>query len=123
MSGPGFLAQLWIVWVWGMFLTSIFFVKRHIPARWIFAAFLGSIWAVLNVWGQVRNIYLLGVAHLIIWIPLAFYIWDVSLSKKSRSTTNPKSPFDVWMRLLFVTIIIALLFDVRNIYLVIQGLK
>jgi len=117
------LVQLWVVWISVVFLASIFFVKNHVTARLVLLAFGASIWGALNIWAQVKNVYLLGVSQLIIWTPLVFYIWDVNLSKKGRHYQSGSRMFDIWIRLLFLTIIISLLIALRDIYGVIKGVK
>jgi len=79
-------------------------------------------------WAITKNIHLFGIPHLIVWTPLAIYLWKSTLSPAARAATPLISgayskAHLVWVALLFVTIIISLVFDVRDVFLVMTGAK
>ncbi|NKB76524.1 MAG: hypothetical protein GKR96_05630 [Gammaproteobacteria bacterium] len=115
---PG--VQLWINWMMGLMLFSIVFAWKHIAARYV----LGGMFAVfalsLLIFNLTANVHLIGIAHLLVWGPLAYYlIRKQSLLRPIRT----KSLYDLWISLVVVTIAISLFFDVRDILLVLSGQK
>ncbi len=115
--------KIWMNWMGLMFLSSIFFVWKHWPARIVFLAMIATVFAVLNIWGQTQNIHLFGVAHILIWTPLAFYIWSQVVSKPKRGISETHRFYFIWAVLLLTTILISLIFDIRDIYLVMKDVK
>jgi len=114
--------HIWVNWMMAIFAASVIFLKNHREARFTLAAFAGAIpvaFIVFHLWG---NIHLFGIAHLATWAPLLIY-----LTYQYRSIKQDKykswNPFRIWVTLLMVTISISLLFDLRDIYLVIEGGK
>lgn len=117
------LVQLWMGWMGFIFLVSVFFAWRYNPARLVFVAMLGTMAAVLYIWSLTKNVHLFGVAHILIWFPLALLLWDSVLSKKSRARYQDHQPFFIWIVLVCLTIIVSLMFDARDIYLVMHDSK
>jgi len=115
--------KIWMNWMGLVFLVSVFFMWRRMPARITFLAMLATVASVLYIWTLTKNVHLFGVAHLLIWFPLAIYLWFSVLSKKSRDRYQDQRAFFIWVCLLFATIIISLVFDVRDIYLVMMDAK
>ena len=112
--------QFWMHWRGFIFFSSIIFLKNHKPARYALAAMLITIPVSLVVYYFLRKINLLGIAHLFTWLPLLIYFlkYEIKFSK-----INFKSPYEIWTLLLCSTIIISLLFDIRDIFLVFNGQK
>ncbi len=122
-AGTSPAVQMWMNWMMVIFLASVLFVWRHTPARVVLGAFFLTGLAGLAIWGMTGNIHLLGIAHLVIWLPLAVYLWKKVLSRKTRSTLRRHKAFFVWVCLVFATIAISLMFDVRDLFLVFTGAK
>lgn len=106
-----------------IFFVSVFFMWRRVPARVVFIAMLATIGSVLYIWQLTKNVHLFGVAHILIWFPLAVYLLAAVLSKKGRERYRPHRAFYIWICLLVATIITSLIFDVRDIYMVMMGTK
>ncbi len=116
--GTSGAVKLWMNWMGLIFIAALLFVRKHKAARWALLTMVATIICVSVIWFQTQNIHLFGIAHLLFWAPLALYLWNVVLSK----TDNKEHKlFYVWAVLLFATIIISLIFDVRDIYLVMTG--
>ena len=67
-----------------------------------------------------QTIHLLGIAHLFIWGPLFYYLLKFEI-KSERF--NFKSVYGTWIGLVMTTVAISLVFDVRDIILVMMGKK
>lgn len=122
-TGTTALVKVWMNWMGLIFMASIFFVWKHWPARIAFLALIATGFAVINIWSQTKNVHLFGVAHILIWGPLAVYLWSQVISSKSRAAAQTHKLYFIWAVLLFLTIVISLIFDVRDIYLVMKDLK
>jgi CDP-diglyceride synthetase len=112
--------QMWMNWMMLMFLCSILFVWKYKTARWVLASFLLSMPLAMFVYYLTNTVHLLGIVHIIIWLPLLIFIYRVDLKSESF---KKMSPYGIWTLLLASTIVISLAFDVRDIYLVSIGNK
>ena len=117
------VVQIWMIWMGLIFTASIAFVKNYVPARVAFVAMIATVASVLYIWSLTRNIHLFGVAHILIWFPLLGYLWGAVLSKKGRETYQSHRRFFLWTMLICATIFISLMFDIRDIHLVMEDRK
>ena len=127
------LVQLWMMWMVLIFLASLLFIRSHPQAQRALLALIGTAFGGYIIWTMSGNVHLLGIIHIILWGPLAIYLWISVLSAKARRHdgvsdisqfyTLKYKAFFFWACLLFGTIIISLLFDVRDILLVMTGQK
>ena len=122
------VVRLWMNWMMLIFFTSLAFIAKFKPARWAFVTILATVALALATWAITKNIHLFGIPHLIVWTPLAIYIWKSTLSPSARAAAPALSDVYskahvVWLALLFVTILVSLVFDVRDVYLVLTGVK
>ena len=115
--------QLWMNWMGLVLLASVIFMWKYRPARWVFAAMIATFICVMVIWKLTENVHLFGIAHLLFWTPLAIYLWKTVLSPVARTDTRAYRIFFIWVILLVATIVISLVFDVRDIYLVFTGQK
>ena len=119
--------RVWMYWMMFIFITSLAFVAKFKPARWAFATIIATMVLAVITWKATANIHLFGIPHLIAWTPLAVYLWVSTLSPSARSASQTISTYSkahvTWAALLFVTIIISLVFDARDLYLVMSGAK
>lgn len=122
-AGTSQAVQIWMNWMLAVFAASLLFVWRHKPARAVLLAFVLTAITGYIIWLTTRNIHLLGIAHLLIWIPLALFLWKKVLSRKARRDSKRHKIFFLWASLVFATIIISLVFDFRDIFLVLTGGK
>ena len=112
--------QLWMNWMLGIFLASILFVWKYPAARWVLGAFVLSAVLGLLIFNLTGNPHLLGITHLVLWAPLAVYLYQKVVRAEGFQF---KSVYGIWIALLLITIVISLLFDVRDIALVLLGMK
>jgi hypothetical protein len=116
---PGWV-QMWMNWMMFIFVASIFFMWRHKGARWTLLSFIISMPVGMLVFHLSNTVHLLGIVHLLLWTPLLAYM----LLKEVKSDGFKfQSPYGVWAMLLMTTIMISLLFDIRDIVLVGIGQK
>ena len=111
------LVGYWMNWMMVIALAAVFFVWKHVPARYA----LGSMFVIfpiaLLIFNQTGEVHLIGIAHLLIWGPLAVYMYRIC----ARGGVRKKSLYGIWFMLFFVTIVVSMLFDVRDVFLVLTG--
>lgn len=112
--------QMWMNWMMLIFLCSIVFVWRYKTARWVLASFFVSMPLAMFVYYMTNTVNLLGIVHIIIWLPLIIFIYRAEFKSESF---EKMSPYGIWILLLTTTIVISLIFDVRDIYLISIGNK
>lgn len=114
------VVSLWMNWMGLIFVLSILFVWRHVGARLALGAMLLTMPSALAIYAMTGSVHLIGIAHLLFWTPVAFYI----ITREMRGQAfKLVSPYGIWAALLVATIIISLVFDVRDIFLVLTGVK
>lgn len=112
--------QIWMNWMFVVFATSIAFAWKYNSARIVLVAFILTLPLAILVFNLTNSVHLIGIAHLLIWGPLAVYLVIVDLKS---STFKFASLYGVWIALLLGTIVVSLVFDVRDIILVLLGTK
>jgi len=112
--------RIWLSWLIIIFLASIIFVWKHKSARIVLASFILTLPVAIIVFSVSNSAHLIGIAHIIVWGPLAFYLIKSNLT---RFSFQRRSPYRVWMILLLGTIAVSLVFDVRDITLVLLKMK
>ena len=127
------LVKMWMYWMAFIFMLALVFVKNHAQAQRTLLALIGTVFGGYIIWTMTENIHLLGIVHLFIWLPLAVYLWISTLSKTARNHdgkadidqyyTIKYKAFFYWVCLLFGTILASLVFDLRDIMLVMTGQK
>jgi len=124
--GSSDAVKMWINWMGIIFLSSLFFVWKRKPARYVLLAMLLTLPLGFAVWKVTNSIHLIGIAHLILWLPLVIYLYKTEFSGEALNIAikeRLKRPYFIWVCLLFITICISLVFDVRDIALVLMGQK
>jgi len=114
------VVQIWMSWMMFLFLGSVVFLKNHKAARYALAALLFAVPVAIVIFYFSKNIHLLGITHLIVWAPLLVYFLR---SEMKSNEFNLRSPYGIWVSLLSLTISVSLVFDVRDIFLVMAGHK
>jgi hypothetical protein len=109
--------QLWMNWMLVIFALSILFVWKYHSARYVLVAFILSALLGLAVFKLTKEPHLIGIAHIVLWGPLAFYLYFKVMKDK---TFKLKSVFGIWLVMLLATILISLVFDIRDIVLVLS---
>ena len=112
--------QMWMNWMMLTFFCSILFVWKYRTARWVLASILLSMPMAMFVYYLTNTIHLLGIVHVIIWLPLLIFLYRTDFKSESFKKF---SPYGIWIILLATTIVISLIFDVRDIFLVSIGKK
>ena len=112
--------QMWMNWMMLTFSCSILFVWKYRTARWVLASILLSMPMAMFVYYLTNTIHLLGIVHVIIWLPLLIFLYRTDFKSESFKKF---SPYGIWIILLATTIVISLIFDVRDIFLVSIGKK
>jgi len=108
------VVQAWMNWMVLIFLLSLLFVWKRVGARYTIAAFVLGAIAALVIFKMSGDPHLLGVSHILFWLPLLWIIYKVDISKPGF---NWKTPYGIWLALLMVTIVISLVFDFRDLAL------
>ena len=122
------IVQIWMMWMTAIFLFSIFFAWRYKAALYAFYALIGTVLLAYYIWTKSQNVHLFGIAHIILWTPLALYVWHNALSPFTRLDVGARRGvygrlYGIWAFLLFLTIVTSLIFDVRDLYWVFTGQK
>jgi len=120
--------KIWMNWMGLIFMASLLFVWKYKAARWAVLTFGLTMLGGVICWAVFKNVHLFGIVHLVIWLPLGIYLWRTVLSPAARAGAperqgNYHRAFMIWAVLLFLTIAVSLVFDVRDIYLVMIGAK
>jgi hypothetical protein len=112
--------QYWMNWMGLVFLFSIVFVWKKKAARYVLLAMLLPMLIGLLIFYWFETVHLMGVGHLLVWIPLFYYLLRCEIPKELFTF---KSLYGVWMGLLMGTIAISVIFDIRDVVLVLVGSK
>jgi hypothetical protein len=102
-----------LIWIrtLGFINTSSIFLLRRSEARWVLAAFVFI--AIVNPAMMAAGtglVKLLGIPHLVVWIPLVAY-----LAVRLRSgQTDIRSPFGAWCAIVMLVNLISVVFDLRD---------
>jgi len=106
------VVQAWMNWMVFIFLVSIAFVWNRVGARYTLGAFVLGAVAALVVFNITKDPHMLGISHILFWMPLLWVLYRVDISK---STFSWKSAYGIWMALLIITILVSLVFDFRDL--------
>jgi hypothetical protein len=110
--------QMWMNWMLAIFALSIIFVWKYKGARWVLLAFLLSMPVGYFIFQATQDPWLLGIPHILLWLPLAIYLIAVELK---RPEVRLPSIYGVWLMILLGTIAISLVFDFRDVFQVLSG--
>lgn len=112
--------ELWVNWMGIISLLSIVFIWKHTPARFVLLATLLLLPLGFLIFTLTHTVHLIGIAHIILWGPLGFYLFKHEIKGDGFKL---KSPYGIWLGLYLATISISLVLDVRDVILVMLGLK
>lgn len=112
--------QMWMNWMVFILMASIVFVWNRKGARAILSGFILTMPAALGLFWLEPNIHLFGLAHLVLWVPVLIYVWRVDFPLTPKRL---KSPYGSYLALACSTMVISLLFDIRDLVLVALGQK
>jgi hypothetical protein len=112
--------QYWMNWMMFIFLVSVVFVWKFKTSRYVLAAFILTFPVAMLVFYVTQNAHFLGIAHLILWAPLLSGLIKYEIKQENF---NFASIYGIWLVLLMTTISISLVFDTRNIAMIMLGYK
>ncbi len=97
--------QIWVYWMVITNLAGILFVLGRVEARWVVGAFLVN--SLFMSWLNDTQGYtrLLGLSHVVFWTPLAVFLF------RRLPSTEARTPFGMWIRVLLITIVLSLVVD------------
>jgi len=114
------IVGLWMDWMGIVFLASILFAWKRIGARLALLVVVLTMLGANVIYVTTGNVHLFGIAHLIFWAPLLYFL----VTREIRVPNfKAASPYGIWLLLISATIVISLVFDVRDIFLVSTGQK
>lgn len=111
------------VGVWLNFMTlvlvggSAVFMFNHTLALLVFLSAIASLVAAILLYRRFQNIYVLGVTHIPLWGPLVAYI----LATNFMGNTDFSEPYAVWLATATLVMSVSLVFDVRDLFLVLTA--
>ncbi len=112
--------KIWMNWMMIILLLSLIFVYRHASARIVFGSLILTMLIAIWIFEKTQSPYLIGGAHIIVWLPLAIYLIKTEFIGKIDKL---KSPYGIYLVLLITTIVISLYFDIRDTMLITLGMK
>lgn len=114
MAGLPVWVKLWLVFMGSIFACGVFFVKRHIEARWLVGGFaLGLLLTkfVVPLLGLVPLSGLVALVHIVFWSP-ALYLF-----LKNRPFLGKFSAYGLWSGVATGCILFSFVFDIRDAYI------
>lgn len=108
---------------WLNFMTLVLvvvgamFMFNHTPALLVFLSAIASLFAAIFLFGMFNNIYVLGATHIPLWGPLVAYI----LATEFAGGADFSQPYTIWLATASQVMVISLIFDVRDLYLVLTA--
>ncbi len=114
------VTKIWMDWMMIIFLSSLIFVYRRLSARFIFASLILSMPIAIWIFETTKSPHLIGIAHIVVWLPLAIYLVKAEVVEKIEKI---KSPYGIYITLLLSTIVISLFFDIRDAILIAFDMK
>ena len=103
--------KIWMNWMLIIFISSIFFVWKHKTAWVVLATLIMSMPIAIYIFQTTQSVPLIGLAHIILWLPLAIFLVITEVKGKA---TQVKTPYGIYVVLLLLTITISLFFDIRD---------
>ena len=108
---------------WLNFMTLVLvvggavFMFSHTTALMVFLSAIASLVAAIFLFGLFQNIYVLGATHIPLWGPLVAYI----LATEFAGGADFTQPYIVWLATASLVMVISLIFDLRDLYLVLTA--
>jgi hypothetical protein len=114
------VTKIWMDWMMIIFLSSLIFVYRRLSARFILASLILSMPIAIWIFETTKSPHLIGVAHIVVWLPLFIYLVKTEIVGKIETL---KSTYGIYLILLLSTIVISLFFDIRDAILIALKMK
>ncbi|MGH1356747.1 MAG: hypothetical protein ACRBBS_16940 [Thalassovita sp.] len=109
-----------LVRAWLNFMTLVLvvggavFMFSHTAALLVFLSAIASLLVAIVLFGMFQNIYVLGATHIPLWRPLVAYI----LATEFSGGADFSQPYTVWLAVASLVMVASLIFDMRDLYLV-----
>lgn len=97
--------KIWLGWMFGINALSVFFL-RHPPARWVLAAMVANVVAMLLLLRLYGTGHHLSLPHVVFWTALLIY-----LVVQRRRIRSGRPVYVAWCAALVATVAISLAFD------------
>ena len=110
--------QLWMGWMSLLFTLSLLFIRKRTGARFALVGSLLGVVCGIIIFKITKDPWLLGISHILFWMPLIWILYRIDISKPGFSW---KTPYGIWLALLIPTIVISLIFDFRDVARVLSG--
>ena len=111
---------IWLNWMTFVLVLSVIFGWKHKAARWVFLSTIAIVPTSIGIFHTTQNIHFIGIAHIIFWIPLTYYLLQHEVRTQNFSA---KSCYGIWLIALLCTICISLVFDVYDVIFATLGWK
>ena len=112
-----------LVRAWLNFMTLVLvvggavFMFSHTTALLVFLSAIASLVAAIFLFGLFQNIYVLGATHIPLWGPLVAYI----IATEFAGGADVSQPYTIWLATAVLVMVVSLIFDVRDLYLVLTS--
>ena len=101
----------WLISMASVFACGLFFIKRHVEARWLVGGFvLGLFFSrfAIPALGLVPLSGLVALVHLVFWSPALY------LMLKNRPFIKVKGIYSIWSAMATFCICFSFVFDIRD---------
>lgn len=95
--------------------SAVFMFGNTIALMIVFAATIISGISAFTLFQIYPNTYIVGIPQLIFWSPLLIYIFATEFAGGAADFSRP---FIIWLTIASLTMLVSLVFDVRDLYLV-----
>jgi hypothetical protein len=95
----------WVAWLVILNLGAVVFVWNRVEARWVLAAMIVNMPFMNMLFYYFGYTRILGLSHIIFWTPVLVYLW------RRRKDIQIKTPFGIYIRVLFISNFISLVID------------
>jgi hypothetical protein len=116
-AGPQWV-RYWVMWMGIINMAAVLFLLRwkdggirwgYLEAVIVLAVLVPMAFFMDWLFGQVGYVRLLGLPHIVLWTPLAIYLWFRLAKHPSNSV------FGIYLRVLLATIVVSLAFDYTDV--------
>lgn len=108
-AGPQWV-YWWVNFMGVIIMLAIPFSITRVEARWTLFAMILNVIFMMWLYSQVGYVRLLGLPHVVLWTPLAFYLWQRRDRWQVRTTLGGK-----WIVALFTIMVISLVMDYADV--------
>jgi hypothetical protein len=105
--------KIWLAFLGAAFLSSLFFVRRNVPARWVIIFFVASLFVTPAVFRLLGLPFLSGsiaIGHLVFWtMPLI-----ILLKERAFMSAEYGNAYRIWSAAVTFAILFSFVFDIRD---------